>query len=80
MDGQDNNIKLVSVFQPRDTMQASMIRDALQQNGIDCCIENENFSNVRLGGWGTGAGTMNVLVSSEKADLAKEILADLGFE
>ncbi len=73
--------KFVSICEPRDSIQAGMIRGALENAEIHCYINNENFATVRLGGgMGLGVGTMQVMVPEEQADTARDIVAGLGID
>lgn len=75
-----DNMKFISVFQPRDTIQAGMIREALVQASVNCYVANEMFSSVRMGGVSIGAGNMSVMVPEDQAQLARDIITGLGFE
>ena len=79
MNNQDK-MKLVSVFQPRNPVQAGMIREALTQASVNCYVDNETFSGVQMGGISIGAGKMSVMVPEDQAEQAKEIIAGLGME
>ena len=73
MDNQ-NNEEFICVFQPMKHMQAGMIREALQDAGINCFVNNEAVSSMRFGGFGIGAGKMNVMVPRDQAEQAKKII------
>ena len=75
------DIHFVSICQPRDSIQAGMIRGALQDAGLTCHVENENFSAIRLGGgMGIGAGAMRVMVPSDQVEKANVVLKGLGID
>ena len=57
MNDQDK-IKFIAVFQLRDPVQAGMIRETLVQASVNCYVDNEIFSSVRMGGVSIGAGSM----------------------
>jgi len=74
----DADIRFVPVCQPGGAIQAGMIREALQQAGVNCYVENETFSMVRLGGGaGTGLGAMRAMVPADQVDRARAIIAEL---
>lgn len=76
---EQDDIHFVSICRPQDSIQAGMIRGALQEADITCHVDNENFSAVRLGGGaGIGVGTMNVMVPSDQVEKANEIPKGLG--
>lgn len=76
MDNQ-NNEEFICIFQPMNHMQAGMIRDALLEADINCYVNNESTSAMRFGGFGIGAGTMNVMVPRDQAEQAKKIIESL---
>lgn len=69
--------QFISICQPKDAVQAGMIREALEQAGVNCYVSNENFSAIRTFG-GVGAGTMAVMVPESQAEQATQIIKDLG--
>lgn len=75
MNDQDN-IKFISIFQPRDPVQAGMIREALVQASINCYVNNE------MGGMSIGAGSMStgIMVPEDQAEQARDIITGLGME
>lgn len=80
MNDQDN-IKFIAVFHPRDPVQAGMIREALVQDGVNCYVDNENFTSVQMGGgMGIGAGKMRIMVPEDQAGRARDVITGLGME
>ncbi len=78
---EQEDIHLVSICQPRNSIQAGMIRGAMEEAGVTCHVDNENFAAVKLGGgMGIGAGTMRVVVPSDQVERANEILQGLCIE
>ncbi len=75
-----NNTKFVSIFQPRDSIQAGLIQGALDHADIICYVNNENLSSIRTGGIGIGIGSMTVMVPETQAEEAIEIIKELGVE
>lgn len=78
MNDQDNT-KFIAVFHPRDPLQAGMIREALEQAGVNCYVNNENFS-IQNGCISIGAGSMRIMVSEDQAEQAKDVITGLGME
>lgn len=74
------NEKFLPVFQPYDSTQAGLIRNALEQNNIICYVNNESVSSIRFGGIGMGAASMMVMVPESQQDEALKIISDLGLE
>lgn len=73
--------RFVCICKPRDSIQAGMIRGALEDAGLHGYVNNENFATVRLGGgMGLGVGTMRVMVPADQADRARGIVVGLGIE
>jgi hypothetical protein len=70
----------ISVYQPYDTTQAGLIRNALEQSDIVCYVNNENVSSMRFGGQGSGAASMMVMVPKSHRDKAMQIISDMGLE
>ena len=66
--------EFIAVFRTRDTVQSGFIRSALEEAGVICYVDNENFSAVRMG----GLGTMTVMVPRSQAERAGEIIRELG--
>ncbi len=79
MNKQDN-IGFVCVFQPANSIHAGMIREALEQAGINCYVNNDIASSVRLGGVSIGAGATRVMVPDDSAAKAREIITGLGIK
>ena len=75
-----DNIKFIAVFQPRDPVQAGIIREALVQANVNCYVNNEIFSSTRMGGVSIGAGSMSVMVPEDQAEQARDIITGLGME
>jgi hypothetical protein len=75
-----DNTSFVSVFQPSDTVQAGLIRSALEGADIICYVDNENLASVQMGGVGIGAGRMSVMVPENEAEQAISIIKGLGIE
>lgn len=73
-------IEFVAVCSPRDATQAGMIRETLEQAGLNCYVDNEMFSAVQMGGMSMGVGGMRVMVPETQADQARDIIAGLGME
>lgn len=72
--------QFICVFQPPDTVQAGMVRSALEDSGIPCYVNNENMSGLRFGGLATGAAAMQVMVPENQMDDALQIIRELGFQ
>lgn len=70
--------RFAAVFHPYNTMQAGLIRSALEESGIICYVNNENLSGIRFGGMGIGAGSMAVMVPENQAKDAVGIIKELG--
>lgn len=70
----------VPIFQPHDSIQAGMIRTALENSDIPCYINNETASAVRFGGLGFGAAEMIVMVPKTQIEQAQAIIRELGFK
>ena len=80
MNDQDN-IKFISVFQPRDPVQAGMIREALVQASVNCYVNNEmGGMSIGAGSMSTGAGSMRIMVPEDQAEQARDIITGLGME
>ena len=75
-----NDTKFISIWQPADTMQAGLIRGALEKENIICYVNNENTSGTHFGGIGLGAASMAVMVPESQAEEAIEIIKGLGIE
>ena len=73
-----NDTRFTAVFHPHNAMQAGLIRNALEQSGIVCYVNNENLSGIRFGGIGIGAGSMAVMVPKNQAEDAMEVIKELG--
>jgi hypothetical protein len=76
MNDQDN-MKFITVFRPRDPVQAGMIREALVQASVNCYVNNET---VQVGCINIGAGSMSIMVPEDQAEQARDIITGLGME
>lgn len=72
----ESNGEFVAVHHPKDAMQAVRIREALEQAGIICYVENENVGAI-WSGLVDGVATTTVMVPRPDADAAKQIIEDL---
>ena len=62
---------LVKVASCKDAFEGEVVKGFLADNGIECYLQNENMSQIY---GGIQAMEINVLVSAEDAENAKELL------
>ena len=72
-----DNSRFLPVCHPGTSIEAGMIREALEQAGVNFYIQNENFAAIRTI-TGIGAGTVTVMVPENEVERAKEIIAGIG--
>lgn len=76
-----DNQNLVAVFKPYDDVSAGLIRGAMEDAGIACCIQNECMASAGFGGAkASSLGGMTVLVQKNRAEEALELINRLGFK
>ena len=71
--------KFIPIYQPRDPIQAGMIREAFEKAEIIFYINNENISSMRFVGTRIGAGDMTVMVQENFLEEALTLINDLGY-
>ncbi len=71
--------EFIAIAQPHETIQASLIQGALENEGIPAYVSNENFAAAR-GSIGIGISEMAVMVPEDQAEQAIEIIKGLGLE
>ena len=69
-----NDSTFIPIFTPSDSIQAGLIHSVLEQADIICYVNNENFSAIRMGGLGMGAGGMSIMVPDNQAEQAIGII------
>ena len=69
----------VDVFHPPNSLEAGLIRETLEREGINVFVSNENFYNTGAI-LAIGADTISVMVQREDATRAKEVFSGLGLE
>lgn len=69
----NDNEKLISIRQYASNVEASMIRDRLENAGIPCMLTNETFSSIYPLGY-TSIGAIQLLVFERDAKAAIEII------
>ena len=72
--------EFIAVFHPQNHLQAGMIRVALEQANVNCYVDNETASSVRMGGVGIGAGSTTIMVPRYEAERALDIITGLAIE
>ena len=74
------NNRFVPVFQPNDTIQASLIESILEQAGIVSYVNNVNLSAIYGAPTGIGAFGMAIMVPENMKKQAVEIIKNLEIE
>lgn len=72
----NDNEKLISIRQYASNVEASMIRDRLENAGIPCMLTNETFSSIYPIGHNS-IGGIQILVFEHDAEKATQIIAEL---
>jgi hypothetical protein len=72
---------LVSIYWPRDHLEAHAIKEALVAVGIFCHIDGENLAALSGGGWLSGIGRcrMRIMVTAADRQRAQAIIRDNGW-
>jgi len=70
----------IPIFQPKDPIQAGLIKETFEEAEINFYINNENISSMRFVGMRIGAGDMIVFVQEAFVEQAQELISSLGIE
>lgn len=65
--------KLVSIYSCGSSVEAAILRDKLENEGIPCMLTNETFSSIYPIGHST-VGAIQILVFEKDSDAALRIL------
>lgn len=68
--------KLVPIYMCGDNIEATMMRDILENSGIACMLTNETFSSIYPIAHNS-IGGIQILVFEHDADKATQIIAEL---